>query len=43
MKESKKLLYVGMTRDRDVLKVTYSVKNSIVEDLIKAKIKISAD
>ncbi|WP_241428115.1 DEAD/DEAH box helicase [Clostridium sp. DJ247] len=43
IEESKKLLYVGMTRARDVLKVTYSVNNSIVEDLIKAKIKISAD
>lgn len=39
--ESKKLLYVGMTRARDVLKITYSVDNAIVDDLIKAKISIN--
>ncbi|UZW13466.1 NERD domain-containing protein [Clostridium pasteurianum] len=36
--ESKKLLYVGMTRARDVLKVTYSENNVIIEDLLKAQI-----
>ncbi|MFT8312715.1 MAG: 3'-5' exonuclease [Clostridium sp.] len=37
--ESKKLLYVGMTRARDILKVTYSENNNvIIEDLLKAKI-----
>lgn len=41
MEESKKLLYVGMTRARDVLKITYSVDNDIVNALIKAKIKIN--
>lgn len=39
MEESKKLLYVGMTRAREGLMVTYSLDNDIVGDLIKAKIK----
>lgn len=39
--ESRKLLYVGMTRSRDILKITYSVDNDIVRSLIKTKIKAS--
>lgn len=39
LNESKKLLYVGMTRARDSLKVTYSDdNNTIIEDLLKAQI-----
>jgi superfamily I DNA and RNA helicase len=34
--ESKKLLYVGMTRARDILNITYSVHNDIVKTLIRA-------
>ena len=41
--ESKKLLYVGMTRARDTLKITYSVDNDIVAGLIKVKIKARKD
>jgi superfamily I DNA/RNA helicase len=42
MEEAKKLLYVGMTRARDGLMVTYSIDNHIVGDLIKAKIKTNS-
>ncbi|KZL88607.1 DEAD/DEAH box helicase [Clostridium magnum] len=42
MEEAKKLLYVGMTRARDGLMVTYSIDNDIVGDLIKAKIKTNS-
>ncbi|AGK98619.1 3'-5' exonuclease [Clostridium pasteurianum] len=41
--ESKKLLYVGMTRARDVLKVTYSDNNIVVGDLLKARMKLNKD
>ncbi|MCY6369423.1 3'-5' exonuclease [Clostridium ganghwense] len=34
--ESKKLLYVGMTRARDILNVTYSVNNELTEAMVKS-------
>ncbi|WP_072723956.1 3'-5' exonuclease [Tepidibacter thalassicus] len=39
--EAKKLLYVGMTRARDILNVTYSVHNDIIESLKKTYSQIS--
>ncbi|WP_243441504.1 3'-5' exonuclease [Clostridium arbusti] len=40
--ESKKLLYVGMTRAREALKVTYSNNNNaIVRDLLKVRINLN--
>jgi superfamily I DNA and RNA helicase len=42
--ESKKLLYVGMTRARESLKVTYSNNNNaIVEDILKAQINTNKE
>ncbi|KGM98318.1 DNA helicase II [Clostridium novyi A str. 4552] len=34
--ESKKLLYVGITRARDILNVTYSVKNELTDVMMKS-------
>lgn len=39
--ESKKLLYVGMTRAREILNVTYSVDNDIITSLIKSYSQIT--
>lgn len=33
--ESEKLLYVGITRARDVLNVTYSIKNKLTDTMVK--------
>lgn len=41
--ESKKLLYVGMTRATDILKVAYSVNNELTEAMIRSYKEISAD
>lgn len=41
IRESKNVLYLGITKATEILNVTYSIDNAIVDDLINAKIKIN--